>query len=171
MGKITDLNITGRLKGKFEALLGDAHQLIVAGILIRLGFKVSLVATKGEPFDLIVFAYEKPQGREIPLRCQVRASRRGVKFTAGTRGGINRIYKPGVKKYKYTLEHNDLIIGVNMDTLDMYLVPTRFIANWGESRAFSKLQPLKNNWDILLNWNDEFLNKLYRQLEPQAKLM
>ena len=144
MGKITDLNVTGRLRGKFEALLGDAHQFIVAGILIRLGFNVSLVALKGEPFDLIVFAYEKPQGREIPLRCQIRASRRkSVKFTGGTRGGVNRIYKPGVKKYKYTPEHNDLIIGVDMDTLDLYLVPTRFIVNWGESRAFLKLQPLK----------------------------
>jgi len=167
MGKITDLNVTGRLRGEFEALLGDAHQFIVAGILIRLGFNVSLVALKGEPFDLIVFAYEKPQGREIPLRCQIRASRRkSVKFTGGTRGGVNRIYKPGVKKYKYTPEHNDLIIGVDMDTLDLYLVPTRFIVNWGESRAFSKLQPLKNNWNILLNWNEEYLSKLYQRLEP-----
>jgi hypothetical protein len=167
MGKITDLNVTGRLRREFEALLGDAHQFIVAGILIRLGFNVSLVALKGEPFDLIVFAYEKPQGREIPLRCQIRASRRkSVKFTGGTRGGVNRIYKPGVKKYKYTPEHNDLIIGVDMDTLDLYLVPTRFIVNWGESRAFSKLQPLKNNWNILLNWNEEYLSKLYQRLEP-----
>jgi hypothetical protein len=170
MGKITDLNITKKLKGKFEALLGDAHQYIVAGILIRLGFTVSLVALKGEPFDLIIFAYEKPQGREIPLRCQVRASRNSVKFTAGTRGGVDRIYKPGIKKYKYTPEHNDLIIGIDIKTLDLYLVPTRFITNWGESRAFSKLQPLKNNWDILLNWNDEYLSKLYQELDPQTRL-
>ena len=168
MGNLTDLNVTGRLKGKFEAVLGDAHQFIVAGILMRLGFNVSLVALKGEPFDLVVFAYEKPQGKEIPLRCQVRASHKSVKFTAGTRGGVDCIYKPNVKKYKYTTEHNDLIIGVDIETLDLYLVPTRFIADWGESRAFSKLQPLKNNWNILLNWNDEFLSRLYRQLEPQT---
>jgi len=135
---------------------------------MRLGFNVSLVALKGEPFDLVVFAYEKPQGKEIPLRCQVRASHKSVKFTAGTRGGVDRIYKPNVKKYKYTTEHNDLIIGVDIETLDLYLVPTKFIADWGESRAFSKLQPLKNNWNILLNWNDEFLSRLYRQLEPQT---
>lgn len=170
MGKITDLNVTGKLKGKFEALLGDAHQLIVAGILIRLGFNVSLVALKGEPFDLVVFAYEKPGGREIPLRCQVRASHKSVKFIGGTRGGVDRIYRSDVKKYKYTTEHNDLIIGVDIDTLDFYLVPTKFIINWGESKAFSKLQPLKNNWDILLNWNEEYLNKLYRKLEPQTRL-
>lgn len=170
MGKITDLNITGRLKGKYEAVLGDAHQFIVAGILMRLGFIVSLVALKGEPFDLIVYAFEKPGGKVIPLRCQVRASHKSLKFTAGTRGGVDRIYKPDIKKYKYTTEHNDLLIGVNVDTLDLYLVPTKFIANWGESRAFSKLEPLKNNWEILLNWNEEYLEKLYRKLEPQTRL-
>jgi len=30
VGNLTDLNVTGRLKGKFEAVLGDAHQFIVA---------------------------------------------------------------------------------------------------------------------------------------------
>jgi len=83
MGNLTDLNITKRLKGKFEAILGDAHQFIVAGILMRLGFVVSLVTLKGEPFNLIVYAYEKPGGKEVPLRCQVRASHKSVKFTAG----------------------------------------------------------------------------------------
>jgi len=166
MGKVTDLNITGRIKGKFESVLGDAHQFIVAGILMRLGFKVAMLALKGEPYDLVVNAFKKPGGEEILLRCQTRASKRAVKFTAGTRGGINRIYKPDVKKYKFTEEHNDLIIGMDMNALDLYLIPTKFLVHWGESRAFSKLQPLKNNWDILLNWNDEYLRKLFRQLPP-----
>lgn len=165
MGKITDLNVTGRLKGKFEALLGDAHEYIVAGILIRLGFNVALMAVKGEPYDLLVGAFEESHGKQIILRCQIRTSSKGsVRFIAGTRGGINRIYKPKVKEYKYTTEHNDLIIGVDMGTLDLYLIPTRFIAKWGSSRSFSKLQPLKNNWDVLLNWNDDFLKKLENQL-------
>jgi len=150
MGKITDLNVTGRLKGKFEALLGDAHQFIVAGILVRLGFVVSVVAVKGEPYDLLVYAFEKPEGREILLRCQTKAS---------SKGGLN-----------FTPKHNDLIIGVDMRTLALYLIPTAFLANWGDSRAFSKLQPLKNNWDVLLNWNDEYLERLRRQLEPQRKV-
>lgn len=166
MGKITDLNVTGRIKGKFEAVLGDAHQLIIAGILMRLGFKVGILALKGEPWDLVVSAFERPRGKEILLRCQTRASKRSVKFTAGTRGGINRIYKPEVKKYKFTEEHNDLIIGMDINTLDLYLIPTKFLAHWGGSRAFSELQPLKNNWDILLNWNDEYQERLLRRLPP-----
>jgi len=38
--KTTDLNITGKDPSAFAALLGDAHEFIVTGILIRLGFDV-----------------------------------------------------------------------------------------------------------------------------------
>jgi hypothetical protein len=167
--KITETNIVRIDKGKFAARLGDAHQLIVAGILMRLGFYVSLSLIKGESFDLVVFAYERPGGKQIPLRCQVKTSEpnRSVRFVAGIRGGIDREYKhPSPKEYKYTTQHNDLIIAVDRDTLDLYLIPTRFVEKWKEkSKALSKLEPLKNNWEILLNWNDEFLSQLEKELK------
>jgi len=166
--KITEMNIVGIEEGKFAARLGDAHQLIVAGILMRLGFHVSLSLIKGEPFDLVVFAYERPGGKQIPLRCQVKTSEpnKSVRFIAGTRGGIDREYKhPSPKEYKYTTQHNDLIIAVDRNTLNLYLIPTRFVEKWGKSKALSKLEPLRNNWEILLNWNDEFLSQLEKKLE------
>ena len=58
-------------------------------------------------------------------------------------------HRSGVKEYKYTTEHCDLIIGVDVKTLDLYLVPTKFTERWGKSKAVSTLEPLKNNWDIL----------------------
>ncbi len=79
---------------------------------------------------------------------------------------MDREYKSGVKEYKFTTEHNDLLIGVDPETLDLYLIPTLLTEEWGKGRAVSKLKPLKNNWDILLNWNDEFLRKLQKQLPP-----
>jgi len=171
--KITETNIVRIDKGKFAARLGDAHQLIVAGILMRLGFYVSLSLIKGESFDLVVFAYERPGGKQIPLRCQVKTSEpnRSVRFVAGIRGGIDREYKhPSPKEYKYTTQHNDLIIAVDRDTLDLYLIPTRFVEKWKEkSKALSKLEPLKNNWEILLNWNDEFLSQLEKELIKKKK--
>ena len=88
-----------------------------------------------------------------------------IAFSAGSRGGVDRVYKSGKKTYKYTTKHNDLIIGFNQDTFDLYLLPTRYIKKWGTSKAISKLEPLKNNWDILLNWNDVFLSKLELQLK------
>jgi len=166
--KISDLNIVGMERGKFATRLGDAHQLIVAGILMRLGFYVSLSLLKGEPFDLVVFAYERPGGRQIPLRCQVKTSEIGgsISFIAGVRGGVNREYiRPSPKEYKYTTHHNDLIIGVDRETLDLYLIPTRFVEKWKvKSKSLSKLEPLRNNWEILLNWNEEYLSRLEKEL-------
>ena len=170
--KITDLNIIGRDPGKHAALLGDAHELIVAGILIRLGFEVGQLSAKGGAYDLWVIAFSDPSLKEIrPLRVQVKTISKGksVKFIGGVRAGIDREYKSEVKKYKYTTEHNDMIVGVDVETLDLYLIPTRFIANWGESKSISKLQLLKNNWDILLNWNDEFLNDLEKKILSRSR--
>lgn len=169
MGKITDLNVTGLNPAKHAALLGDAHEMIVAGILIRLGFEVGLISAKGGPYDLWVIGYKEPSGEIKPLRVQVKTVSEGggVKFVGGLRGGVNRHYiRPSPKEYKYTEKDQDLIIGVDTNTLDLYLIPTRFIAKWGKSRSIGKLQPLKNNWDILLNWNEEFLNRLEEQLPP-----
>jgi hypothetical protein len=168
MGKITDLNVTGLHPAKHAALLGDAHEMIVAGILTRLGFEVGLITAKGSPYDLWVIGYKKP-GQEIkPLRVQVRTISKGgnIKFIGGIRGGVDRYYRSGVKEYKYSEKDHDLIIGVQVETLDLYLVPTRFISKWGKSRSVNKLQILKNNWDILLNWNDEFLSELETKLPP-----
>lgn len=164
--KITNLNITGKNPSAFAALLGDAHEFIVTGILIRLGFDVGTMQVKGVAYDLWLLAFEKPNGKRKSLRVQIKTVSEGgsIKFTGGTRGGVDRIYIPGKKKYKYTTKHNDLIIGVDKYTFDLYLVPTRFIGKWGESKSVRKLQALKNNWDILLNWNDDFLTKLESRL-------
>jgi len=164
--KVTDLNITGKDSAAFAALLGDAHEFIVTGILIRLGFDVGVMQVKGVAYDLWLLAYEKPKRKKVSLRVQIKTISEGgsIKFTGGTRGGIDRIYIPKVKKYKYSTEHSDLIIGIDKGTFDLYLVPTRFIEKWGESRSVKKLQALRNNWDILLNWNDDFLVKLEASL-------
>jgi len=164
--RVTDLNITGKNPSAFAALLGDAHEFIVTGILIRLGFDVGTMQVKGVAYDLWLLAYEKPNGKQVSLRVQVKTISEGgsIKFGGGSRGGVDRIYIPKVKQYKYTTEHNDLIIGVDKNTFDLYLVPTRFIGKWGMSKSMRKMQALKNNWDILLNWNDSFLTKLESSL-------
>jgi hypothetical protein len=164
--KITDLNITGKDPAAFAANLGDAHEFIVTGVLIRLGFDVGVMQVKGVAYDLWLLAYEKPDGKKVSLRVQIKTISEGgsIRFIGGSRGGIDRIYKPKVKEYKYTTAHSDLIIGIDKDTFDLYLVPTQFIEKWGSSRSIGKMQSLKNNWDILLNWNDGFLSKLETSL-------
>lgn len=148
-------------------MLGEAHQYLVTGLLMRLGFLVSVITVRGGTFDLIIPAYENfTQDREkvALVRAQVRTIKQSLRFTGGVRAGVDRIYLPEVKGYKYTPRHNDLIIGVDQSILDLYLVPTRYIERWGNSVSKSKLQPLKNNWQILLNWNDDFLAQLGSEL-------
>jgi len=169
MAWVSKTNITGLDKGRYAALLGDAHQHLVIGILMRLGFQVAHVTDRGLPYDIVVRALTRPGGEPVFLRCQVRTVRGGsIKFTGGVRGGQDRIYiRPSPKAYTYTTEYNDLVIGIEPETLDLYIIPTRFIEKWGKkSRSVRKLEPLKNNFEILLNWNDKYLSELEEKLPP-----
>ena len=157
------LNIVKMDKGKHAALLGEAHEFIATGILMRLGFGVSVASVRGGAYDLIIPAYQdfdSHPDRTILIRAQTKTMTDSLKFIGGTRAGVNRTYKAGVKVYKYTEEHNDLILGVDEESLDLYLVPTSHTQKWGSSKSKSKLQAYKNNWDILLHWNEQFLKKL-----------
>jgi hypothetical protein len=164
MGNITDINIVGMDPSKMAAYLGDSNEHVVAAILIRLGFDVSISAVHGTPYDILVVGYAHPEDGKQLLRAPVKTASGSVGFIGGSRGGVDRTYKSGVKTYKYTTEHSDLILGIDKNTMDIYVIPTRFISSWGTSRATKKMQILKNNWDVLLNWNDGYLNDLMKKL-------
>lgn len=166
MGSIYDINVTGLGKGKMAANLGDAHEHIVAGILIRLGFDVGIIDVSGTKYDMLIVVFEKPppDGKKVILRAQVRTASRSVSFIGGSRGGIDREYKSGVKTRKFTTKDSDLILAIDRSSFDVYVIPTEFISRWGSSKAISKMQPLKNNWNILLNWNHNFLKSLESKL-------
>ena len=157
------LNIVRMDERAYVALSEKGHQFMATGILLRLGLRVLVADGRGGPYDLIIPAYENfdthPE-KILLLRAQTRTMTDSLRFIAGTRAGVNRIYISGVKTYKYTENDNDLIIGVDENSLDLYLVPTRHTQKWGSSKSKTKLQPYKNNWDILLHWNDKFLKQL-----------
>ncbi len=163
MPSIFDLDITGRIAKLGGNILGDAHEHYVTAILMRLGFDVSVSSIRPTPYDLLITAYaDGPGSAEHILKAQVKTCDTSVSFTAGSRGGVDRTYKSGVKVYKYTEEHNDLIVGVKKTTLDLYLVPTGFLKHFSKSKSLNKLDPLKNNWEILLNWREEYLDELLK---------
>lgn len=166
MSSIFDFDITGRVKKSGGSLLGPAHEHIVTGILIRLGFDVTPIGRLGVPYDLLIKAYENgPQSKEVILRAAVRTCDKSISFTAGSRGGIDRTYKSGVKEYRYSEQHNDIIIGVDKYTLDLYLVPTRFVENFGTgSKSLRQLALLKNNWHIRLNWRGDYIESILQRL-------
>lgn len=160
MGNITDLDITGLISQKSGAPLGDAHELFSRAILMRLGFEVGKVDLSSSPFDIYTTCFITPGGQKTTLRTQVRTADNSVSFVIGGRGGKDRISIPGVKTHKLSTSDCDLILAIQKKTLDIYVIPTEFINRWGNTKALSKIILLKNNWDILLNWNPQYLSNL-----------
>lgn len=162
------LNIVGLDPGRYSALLGEANQHIIAGLLMRAGFAVASAPIRTGPYDLIITAY--PNRREEPnktilLRAQCRTVEKSMRLVGGLRGGIDRRYiRPSPKEYRYTEEHNDLLIGIHKQGLHLYIVPTRFTLLWGKSVSVGKLEPLRDRYDLLLNWRDDFLETVKAEL-------
>lgn len=165
MSTIFDRDITGRIAKLGGNILGDAHEHFVTAILMRLGFDVSVASVSGGSYDLLITTYEKGvESTKHILRAQVKTCGNSLRFIGGIRSGVDREYKSGVKEYKYSEEHNDLIIGVKRDTLDLYLVPTRLLKHFGKSKSLNQLDSLKNNWEILLNWREEYLQGVIKEI-------
>ena len=165
MGKLTDIDVTGKVSGKSGSVLGAAHEHLVTGLLMRLGFDVSVCSVTTANYDVLVQAFtDGPGSSEILLKAQVKTCQGSLTLTGGGRGGVDRITISGVKTYKYTEEHCDLMIGVSRDDLDLYLFPVRFAHLYNTSVSLKKIRMVRNNWDILLNWNDGYLSRLQNSL-------
>ncbi len=169
MGKISDIDITGLIKQKSGAPLGDAHELFTRAMMMRLGLEAGKADLSGSAYDVIIVGTDKPDGSKKFLRVQVKTVINSLRLVAGGRGGIDRRYASNVKVYKYSPDHSDLIFGVDKNSLDIYVVPTMFLDLWGKSISKNKIQSLKNNWDILLNWNQEYLSTLKDKLRPVSR--
>ena len=141
-------------KGKQASVDGFAHEHIVAGILMKKFQNVSLVDLPLSPYDIII-VFKKADGTEEIIRAQVKtvSSGKSIKFTGGTRGGIDREYKSGVKEYCQSTVTSDVVIGIlpkAEDAFDLYFVPTILIEHLKQkSISINKIKPLKNNYEIL----------------------
>jgi len=143
---IFDLDITDRIAKLAGNILGNAHEHYVTAILMRLGFDVAISCISSSTYDLIITAYENGvnSARQF-LKTKIINCAKSINF-----GAIK--------------EQNDLIIGVKKDTLDLYFVPTALLKQIRKSKSLKHLDCLKNNWDILLNWREIYLNELFKKL-------
>ncbi len=156
-------------RGLQASVEGFAHEHIVAGILMKKFQNVSLVDLPLSPYDIIIAFKDEGgeggeggwkgrkgggKGEEI-IRAQVKTAKKSISFTSGTRGGIDREYKSGVKEYKQTTSTSDVVIGVlplENDSYDLYFVPTILIEKLSQkSISIKKVERLKNNYFILRN--------------------
>jgi len=141
-------------RGLQASVDGFAHEHIVAGILMKRYQNVSLVDLPLSPYDIII-VFKDADGKENILRAQVKTAKKGVTFTGGGRGGVDRKYISDVKTYTQSTKTSDVVIGLNPrgeDSFDLYFVPTILIEQLGQkSISLQKIQGLKNNYDMLEN--------------------
>lgn len=144
-------------KGKQASIDGFANQHIALGLLMKKYGNVSLVDLPHSTYDIVIV--REIEGKEDFIRCQVKTATKSVSFTGGTRGGVDRTYKSGVKEYIQSTKTSDVIIGVHQNErglYDLYFVPTILVEKLNEKRkkksiSLNKIKKLKNNYEILEN--------------------
>jgi len=145
-------------RGRQASIDGFAHEHIVCGILMKRYQNVSLVDLPLSPYDIIIVMKKDSDEEEI-IRAQVQTAKTSVSFTGGTRGGVDREYKSGVKTYIQSTKTSDVVIGykpIDEDHFELYFVPTFLIEEWGnKSKSLKIIAPLKNNYEILERCKDK----------------
>lgn len=139
-------------RGRQASIEGFANEKIACGILMKRYGNVSLVDLPLSPYDLIIV--RKIEGTEDVIRLQSKTATRGVSFTGGTRGGVDRTYKSGVKTYVQSPEYSDCIVGVHFEgsTPELYFIPTILVEELKQSSiSLSRIKDLKDNYEILEN--------------------
>jgi len=133
-------------RGRQASIDGFAHEYIAAGILMKKYQNVSLVDLPLSTYDLIIVRKDE-KGKEDVIRAQVKTAKKGISFTGGTRGGVDREYKSNVKTYIQSTVTSDVVIGLHPKddkSYDLYFVPTVLIEILNQkSLSIKKFKNLK----------------------------
>jgi len=139
-------------KGLQASVDGFAHEHIVVGILMKKYQNVSLVDLPLSSYDIVIVFKDKNREENI-IRAQVKTANKQVSFTGGTRGGVDRTYKSGIKTYIQSTSTSDVVIGLHCsgkDSFKLYFVPTSLISILKQkSISLGKIEALKDNYFIL----------------------
>ena len=144
--------------GRQASVDGFAHEHIAAGILMKKYQNVSLVDLPLSTYDIIIVRKIPDNGEDI-IRAQVKTAKTAIKFTGGTRGGVDREYISDVKVYRQSTTTSDVVIGVQPDGNNkyfLYFIPTHLIEKLDQdSISINRVEKLKENYDILDNCKDK----------------
>jgi len=141
------INLTDIEKGVFRTMNGNADEMIAVGRVIKAGFPCSRVDVTNAKYDAIVDI----GGCKKLLRIQIKGTGNGsLNFTGGGRSGEQISRQAKSRKYKYTEKDCDLIIGIDTNNGECYIIPIKDLEQWGENKVLSRLQKYKENWQILI---------------------
>ena len=141
--------------GKLASAKGYANENRLLAALLERGYNASKVDFPLSAYDIIV---EIAHHDTICVQVKTISKNGSISFTGGSRGGVDREYKSGVKSYVQSTVTSDIVVGVsskkdNGDSeVNFYFVPTIYIEHIGQrSLSVNKIPNTKNNWAILRN--------------------
>lgn len=150
MSKKWKVNITNKDKGIFRTMNGNSDEFIAIGKAIKAGFACSRVDITNAKYDAIIDISGRKQTRL--LRIQIKGTSTGsLNFQGGIRSGKQFDKKTKSRAYKYTKKECDIILGIDSNNGDCYIIPVEDIKKWGITRPLSKLEKYKENWDFFLS--------------------
>jgi PD-(D/E)XK endonuclease len=139
-------NITKMEEGNYRTINGNANELIAIGRCIKAGFACSKVEVTNGRYDAVI---DPGKGKRL-LRVQIKGAGNGsVSFTGGGRSGQQISREVASRVYKYSREDCDLILVVDSNNGECYIIPIEAIQKWGTSKALAKLTEYKENWNLL----------------------
>ena len=142
------INLTNIDLGIFRTMNGNADEMIAVGRVIKAGFPCSRVDVTNAKYDAIVDL----GGYQKLLRIQIKGTGTDtLGFTGGYRSGQQISREAKSRAYKYTEKDCDLILGIDTNNSDCYIIPISDIAKWGNTKPLSQLQEYKENWQILID--------------------
>jgi len=141
------INLTNIDSGIFRTMNGNADEMIAIGRVIKAGFPCSRVDVTNAKYDAIVDI----GGCQKLLRIQIKGTGTdSIGFTGGYRSGKQISREAPSRTYKYTEKDCDLIIGIDTNNGECYIIPIADIEQWGNTRKLVNLQDYKENWNILI---------------------
>jgi hypothetical protein len=131
------------IKGNFSGIQGAGNEQLVAARLLKHGFVVLFKLWGDTKYDMVIDC----EGHLF--RAQVKGTtRKQVKFCTRLRGGEAKEHVKPVKFY--TRNDCDLVIGVDSENGDCYVVPVDYsVALRKEIVHFKHLQNFKERWDFI----------------------
>ena len=147
-------NITGIEKGIYRSMNGNANELIAIGRIIKAGLPCSRVDVTSAKYDAIVDI----EGTHRLLRIQIKGIR--AKGTLSLKGGFRsgKQFDKNMEKrdYKYTKEDCDIILGIDSENGDCYIIPIEDTLEWGESISIKKISMYRERWSIFTHLQHQY---------------
>lgn len=142
------INLTRIDSGVFRTMNWNADEMIAVWRVIKAGFPCSRVDVTNAKYDAIVDIW---WAKKL-LRIQIKWTWNGsISFTWGIRSWQQISRDAESRKYKYTEKDCDLILWIDTNNWECYIIPIADIKDFWDTKTLSKLQDYKENWKILID--------------------